>query len=124
MTWKTRYIKLLLKFRYAFRGLAIAFKTQSSFRIHIITAAIVYILGIVFALTGTQWALINAAILFVIVTELVNTAIEHLCDFVHPRHHKAMKIIKDISAGAVLIAVLNALITGFIIFTPLILSLF
>lgn len=124
MNLKTKYIKLLLKFRHATRGLIIAFKTQSSFRVHVIIAIIVYILGFVLALSLTQWTLINASILFVVVSELFNTAIEHICDFIHPKQHRIIKIIKDISAGAVLLAVVNAIIVGGLIFSQKIIALF
>lgn len=113
-----KYIKLLLKFRYAFNGLRVAFVAHSSFRIHILTAIIVYLLGFILNLNLIQWVFISTAIIFVIVSELFNTAIEHICDFIHIKHHKDIKIIKDISAAAVLVAVLNAVITGGIIFIP------
>ncbi len=113
-----KYIKLLLKFRYAINGIFIAYKTQKSFRIHIVTAIVVYIFGMLLSLNLSQWAFISTAVIFVVVSELFNTAIEHICDFIQPNYHKSIKIIKDISAAAVLIAVLNAIITGGIIFIP------
>ena len=60
----------------------------------------------------------EAAIIFVIVAELFNTVIEHICDFIQPNYSKKIKIIKDISAAAVLISVLNAIIIGCIVFIP------
>jgi diacylglycerol kinase len=124
MTLKTRYIRLLLKFRHAFRGLAIAFKTQISFRIHIIVALATYTLGFILCITLTQWALVNSAILFVIVTEMFNTVAERICDFIQPKQDNRIKIIKDISAGAVLISVINALVIGGLVYIPRIISLF
>lgn len=119
---KIRYIRLLIKFRHAFRGLATTFKTQISFRIHMITAFIVYTLGFLFCITLTQWALINSAILFVVVTELLNTVAEHICDFIQPKQDRRIKVIKNIAAGAVLISVINALVLGGLIFIPKIIS--
>jgi len=113
-----KFIKLFLKFRYAFNGLKSTFKMHSSFRIHIIVAILVYLFGILLHLDLVQWVFISTAIIFVIVSELFNTAIEHICDFIYPKHHKAIKIIKDISAAAVLISVLNAIIVGSIVFIP------
>jgi len=110
--------KLLLKFRYAFNGLKSAFKMHSSFRTHIIFAILVYSFGILLHLDLVQWVFISTAIVFVIVSELFNTAIEHICDFIYPKHHKAIKVIKDISSAAVLIAVLNAIIVGCVVFIP------
>ncbi len=118
-----KYIKLLLKFRYAFNGLKTAFTIHSSFRIHILMAVIVYSFGFILNLNLTQWVFTSTAIIFVVVSELFNTAIEHICDFIHIKHHKDIKTIKDISAAAVLVAVLNAVITGGIIFIPHIVGL-
>lgn len=124
MNLKTRYIRLLLKFRHAFNGLATAFKTQISFRIHIIIALLTYISGILLNLSLTEWALVNSAIMFVVVTELMNTAIEHICDFIHPNQSPKIKIIKDIAAGAVLVSVIDAIIIGGLVFIPEIMILF
>lgn len=109
---RRNHIKLLLKFRYAFRGIAVALKTQSSFRFHLIAAIVVYLFGFLSQLDLIQWVFINSSIIFVIVAELFNTSLERLCDFIHPKTNKMIEIIKDISAGAVLVSVLNAVITG------------
>ena len=50
--------------------------------------------------------------------ELINTQIEKILNFLQPNHDPKVKIIKDISAGAVLLACLGALIIGFLIFLP------
>jgi diacylglycerol kinase len=49
---------------------------------------------------------------------MINTAIEKLCDVVHKDFHPQIKIIKDMAAGAVLIAAISSLITGVVIFVP------
>ena len=122
MNIKGKYIKLILKFRNAFRGITNSFKTQKSFRIHVIFAVIIYIVGIICSLDAIEWILTNTAILFVIVSELFNTSVEYVCDYIQPRYNKTIKLIKDISAGAVLIAVINAIITGYLVFMPYIIG--
>jgi len=111
-------IKTLLKFRYAFRGLVVAFKTQSSFRVHTIAAAVVIPLGIGLNISIIDWIMTAVVIMFVIVTELFNTAIEHICDYVQPEYHKMIKVIKDVAAGAVLVSVFLAIIVGCLVFIP------
>ena len=61
--------------------------------------------------------------MLVLILELINTAIEHLCDIVTKEIHPAIKIIKDVSAAAVLLAAAGSVVTGLIIFTPKIIEL-
>jgi diacylglycerol kinase len=123
MNMRRRVIKTLLKFRYAFNGLMVAFRTQSSFRIHAITAGIVILAGLLLHIGLVDWILVSTAIMFVIVTELLNTSIEHVCNYIQPRYHKIIKIIKDVAAGAVLVAVLNAVVVGCLVFIPAIIGM-
>lgn len=59
---------------------------------------------------------------FVLVTEALNTCVEKICDFVHPEYNKNIGIIKDIAAGAVVVAVLAAILTGIYIYLPYIID--
>jgi diacylglycerol kinase (ATP) len=63
-------------------------------------------------------------IAIVLVSESLNTGIEKLSDFIHPEYHEKIKVIKDISAGAVGIAAIISLIVGGIIYIPKIALLF
>lgn len=60
---------------------------------------------------------------FVLTAEAFNTAIEKICDFIHPELHPKIGKIKDIAAGGVLIAVLTAVVIGLIIFAPKLIAL-
>lgn len=122
--WRKNKTGIRNKFKYAFNGVIVAFRTQSSFRIHIMSAVFAYALGLALGISIISWIFINTSILLVIIAELFNTAVERICDFVHKEHNKLIMIIKDISAAAVLITVLNATITGLIIFVPAIVKLF
>ena len=113
---KRRYIKLLLKFRYAFRGISFVWKTQKSFRIQCI-------IGIIANLILWHPSVIIVTI-FILSLEIINTVIERICNFINPKYNKAIEIIKDISAGSVFLACFGAIIYGLILlyekFIPLI----
>jgi diacylglycerol kinase (ATP) len=69
-------------------------------------------------LSRIEWMFQFLAIGMVLVAESLNTAIEKLCDFVHPDFHKRIGFIKDISAGAATFAALIAVIIGILIYFP------
>ena len=68
--------------------------------------------GIVLGFVWWEWALVITLIGLVVTAEILNTAIEKLCDFVQPNHDPRIKTIKDLAAAAVLFASLTALIVG------------
>jgi undecaprenol kinase len=80
-------------------------------------------LGFYFKITKAEWLAIVLTIGFVITFELINTAIEEIVDSFTDQVHPAAKKAKDVSAAAVLIASITAVIIGILIFLPLILSL-
>lgn len=69
-------------------------------------------------MNGSEWLWIVAAITFVLVAELFNTALELLVDLVSPGYNKAAGIVKDLASAAVLLAAVFAVIVALIIFTP------
>jgi len=107
-------------FAYAFNGLGILIKGELNAIIHLVAAIAVIIAGIFFHIEIYQWAMVVFAIGFVFAMELINTAIERMADFVSPEKKQAIKIIKDLSAAAVLVSAITALVVGLIIFVPLI----
>lgn len=110
--------KILRGFVFAYNGLCYAFKTQVNFRIHLYSLIAVAVLGWFYNLSGNQWLAIVAVSGIVLITELINTSIEILVDFVSPDYNIKAGTIKDISAAAVLLAAITAVITGLIIFVP------
>jgi len=108
----------LKSFTYAFKGIVKFFKEEHNARIHLFMICIVVPLGFYFNLNAGDWSLIIIAITLVVVTELINTSIETLCDFVEPNFNKAIGDIKDYAAGATLIAAIAATILGCIVFLP------
>jgi undecaprenol kinase/diacylglycerol kinase (ATP) len=114
--------KFLSGFKYAFNGLKYAFNTQINFKVHTFTIIIVVVLGLAFRLDIQEWLWLVAAIGIVLITELINTSIEVLVDLISPEFNIKAGIIKDISAGAVLIAAICACAIGILVFIPKIIA--
>lgn len=118
MANKFSMIKRGHSFKYAFKGIIIVLKSQHNAWIHLAITVMVIIFGIIYPLTLTEWLLIIFAIGFVLVAEACNTAIEKLVDLVSPEHNDKAGQVKDMAAGAVLIAAITAAVIGLIIFVP------
>ena len=110
--------KFIKSFGYAFKGLAYAFRTQTNFRFHCLAVLTVVPLGLYVGLSLTEWLWIGSAIALVMMAELINTAIEVLVDLVSPQQQARAGAIKDLSAAAVLIAAVLALVIALFIFAP------
>ncbi len=108
----------LQSFLYAFKGLALFFNSQLHAKIHSLAAAFVILLGWLFQLFWYEWALLVVAIGLVFLAETFNTAIEFLVNFVSPDDNEQAGKVKDLAAGAVLLAALTAFIIGLLIFVP------
>ncbi len=116
--------KRITSFRHALNGLATALKRDLHIRLHLVATIVCVALALILGISTTEWFAILLAIGLVIVSELINTALEILCDKVSPDYDSAIGKIKDISAGAVLIAALIAAIIGIIVFLPRLFDLF
>ena len=110
--------KRLQSFKYAFNGLKILVSEEHNSRVHIIAAIVVIILGFILSISAYEWIALVFAIGFVITMEIVNSAIENICDFISPEKHQLIKKIKDLAAAAVLLSAITAVIVGLIIFIP------
>ena len=105
-------------FRHAFAGLWYTLRTQRNARIHLAIAAGVVALGLWLGLSYTQWAVLALTIGFVLVSELLNTVAETLVDLVCPEYHPQAKIVKDVTAGAVLLGAILAVVVGLLVLGP------
>ena len=106
-------------FKLAWEGVRFIFTSERNMKIHCIFAVLAIICSFVFRITEIEFIFVIFAIALVMITEAANTAFELLLDFVHgDRFHPDVKLLKDILAGAVLIAALNAFIVGIVIFIP------
>lgn len=102
---------VLNKFKAAFRGLYMGSKDKS-IRIQLILGAGVVLFGCFYGFTLKEWLWISSCIFFVVISEIINTAIERICDLIEPKFDPRIKYIKDLSAGGVLLASLYAIIIG------------
>lgn len=114
--------RLTRSFSFALNGLRICVVKGANFRIHLFCTLLAAILGSYFHLSVNEWLILLLCIGFVLCLEMLNTAIEQLCDVVHKENHPGIKIIKDIAAGAVLVSAIIAAICGAFIFLPKIIS--
>lgn len=112
-----------VSFKYAFQGLWYTIKTQPNLRIHLTIAFIVTIAGILLQLSYVEWLIILFTFLWVIVSEMINTALEAIVDLITDTKHHQAKIAKDVAAGMVLVGALGSIIIGMVIFLPKLLAL-
>ena len=111
-------------FRVAISGIIEVVKEERNIKIHILATVLAIILGIVLKISTGEWCKITIVIGMVIAGELMNSAIETLVDVVMPNYDIRAKRIKDVSAGAVLVLAISALVVGVIIFIPKLYQLF
>jgi len=97
---------------YAAAGLKAAFARERSFRTHIAVTTAVFVFLLVLRPAPIWWAAVALVVALVLSLELINSALEGVIDLLHPGIHPEIKIIKDMAAGAVLIACFAALIVG------------
>lgn len=107
---------LLRSFRFAFRGLYYAVKTQRNMRLHISMAVLVSVFGLLYRLAPLEWIALYFTITFVIVCEMLNTAIENCVDTATQEYNKHAEIAKDVAAGAVVVAALLAVVVAAFLF--------
>ncbi len=113
---------MAVNFSFAFQGIIQTAKKEQNFRFHLIIIIPVILSGFYLKLNVLEWGLIILSIFFVLGSELWNTSIERLCDIISKqKRNDKIGLIKDISAGAVLLSAVNAVIIGIlIILVPLI----
>lgn len=119
--------KFLHSFIYALNGIFYALSTQRNMKIHAIALTFLLVFGYYFQLSLTEWSLVSLAAGLVISAELFNTAIENICDLLKNKlklNFTDTTHARDLSAGAVLIASIVALVVGLIIFIPKFTALF
>lgn len=115
-------MKIIRSFAYAFTGIAIVIKSEINAIIHLFATAVVVGLGLRYEITSLEWISLLIVIGMVWLTEIINTALEETIDLLHPERAVAAGRIKDMAAGAVLVAALIALAVGCIIFIPYLLE--
>lgn len=109
--------------RVAFIGLYTFFRIDRNGRIELAMAALAIVASILFKISATEWLFVLLSIGMVLVTEIINSNLEKLCNLITMEYHPMVKVIKDTSAAAVLITAIVSVVVGCIIFLPKIFAL-
>ncbi len=109
---------IISKFAWAIAGLVAVIREERNMRIHLAAAGAALGAGLIFRLERHEWGLLVIAIVMVLVTEVVNTAVERVVDLISPQYHPLAEKAKNMAAGAVLLSALAAVVLGVIIFVP------
>lgn len=110
--------KVLRSFRFAFRGVGVLFREEHNAWVHLFATILVIAAGFFFQISRIEWALVAFAIGLVFAAEILNSALERLCDIVQPEQDKRIGDIKDLCAAGVLLCALAAAAIGLLIFLP------
>jgi len=116
--------KMLNSFKYAIRGLVDTYGQERNFRIHVWFSFLVIIVSMSLNISTKEWIIIILVITMVLILELMNTVVERVVDILKPKIHDYVRVIKDVTAAAVLVASFSAIIIGIIIFYPYIKIIF
>ena len=100
------------RLRFAVDGIYMAFRREHSFRFHVLAGAGVLLVLLLTRPSPVWWAIGALAVGLVLMAELFNTAVEVLADHLHPEQHPEIRAVKDIAAGAVLIASIFAVLVA------------
>jgi diacylglycerol kinase (ATP) len=107
---------ILQSFNFAFEGIIHVLRTQRNMRIHFAIAVAVLIAALAVGVGRLELVALLIAISFVLIAEMLNTALEAGIDVATTSFDPLAKLAKDISAGAVLIATVNAVAVGYLVF--------
>ncbi len=110
--------QLRKSFGYALSGLATVFRSEQSFRLQVVTAFCVILLGLVFRVTHVEMVVLLLLVASVLILELINSIFERVLDAFKPRLHPIVKEAKDMIAGAVLLMSVFSCVIGVLIFYP------
>ena len=110
--------KRLASFKYAFSGLGSLIKHEHNARLHLLAALLIIAMGFIMDISRVEWMILVIIIAMVFITEILNSAVESLADYVSPEYSEIIKRVKDYCAAAVLIAAITSVIAGLIIFLP------
>lgn len=116
-------IKFIKSFSFALEGIKLAVQVDQNVRIHFVIGLSILIISILLKVNTFELLFILFSIFFVLITEMVNTAIEEMTNLIVNEHRMEAKIAKDVAAASVLLAAVFAAIAGLIILLPKVLNL-
>lgn len=119
----THRSSIIKAFGYALEGLLYTIRTQRNMKVHLVVGTLAIIACAALQLSPVEWAIILVLIGLVLMTEMLNTAIEAIIDLSSPEYHKLAKIAKDVGAGTVLVFSILAVAAGLIIYVSAFLRL-
>jgi diacylglycerol kinase (ATP) len=102
-------------FQHAYQGIVAAVRTQRNLRFHFFAALVVLIAGLILGVSALEMAVLVLTICFIFVVEMLNTALEFVVDLVTKEYQPLAKLAKDISAGAVLVSSVGAVLVGLLV---------
>ncbi len=103
-------------FNAAVEGFIYVLKTERNMRVHFLAAFFIILLGIYLNFSGFELLALTITITLVLASEMINTAIELIVDMIKSEFHPIARVIKDVSAGIVLLTSINAVIVGYALF--------
>lgn len=103
-------------FKYAFEGIFHALINEPNFRIQLIIVALTVYFGNKFKINSTEWGILSIVLGLLLSAEILNTVVEEVMDHFYKEENGAVKVIKDLSAGFVLVTSITALINLILIF--------
>jgi len=109
-------IKSFKGFLFASKGIAFVVLKERNMKVHLLAVFTVTLAGFYFNITNTEWMAVSLCFALVISLEMLNTAIEILADKLHPEQDEQIGRVKDIAAGAVMMAAIFAVVIAVIIF--------
>lgn len=110
--------KMFRSFRFAIWGIFSVFRSENNMKVHLLATVCVVGAGVFFRIQAYDWLWIALAVGMVWITEMINTAIEKLVDLCSPNFNPIAGAVKDVAAGAVLIAALLSILIGGVVFWP------
>ena len=108
--------KFVDSLRYAVDGIEYCMKTQRNMRVHLAISLVVIACCALLEISRVEFVMVIITISMVFICEIINTAVERAVDTATQEYHPIAKIAKDVAAGAVLVAAINSVIVGFLIF--------
>ncbi|TMM20781.1 MAG: phosphatase PAP2 family protein [Actinobacteria bacterium] len=108
---------LLESFNFAVEGIIHVVRTQRNMRIHLVAAVVVLVAAIWIGVSKLELIALLLAIAFVFIAEMINSALEQAIDVATTSFDPLAKLAKDVAAGAVLIATVNAIAIGYLVFS-------
>jgi diacylglycerol kinase len=110
--------RLFRSFMHALKGVFFTFRSERNFQVELTIAGVVFLFMLWLPLSRIEESVLIIAVTLVLVLELINTATERIMDILKPRVHPYARVVKDVMAGAVLVAAFGAIILGCLIFLP------